>query len=369
MLRAVAATPRPPSFSTGAPARALMAPFAEPAYPPPMPLRGKVALVAGATRGAGRGIARALGEAGAVVYCTGRSSREGTVDPARPETIEETAELVTAAGGTGIAVRVDHTDEPEVVRLFERVRADHGRLDVLVNDIWGGDALTEWGKRFWEVDVGLGFTMMERAIHTHVTTSRHGVPLMLDGDGGLVVEITDGAFHGYRGQLFYDLCKMSVIRLAYAMSVELADHPITAVAVTPGFLRSEAVLDHFGVTEENWRDAVAKDAHFAHSETPMLLGRVIAALAADPEARRRAGEALTSWDLARQYGVTDVDGRQPHWDEHLDATIEEILDRGSASTEDVFLLTVRRSQLDFDASRTAQRARIDAFLKQRAETT
>ena len=190
-----------------------------------------------------------------------------------------------------------------VAKLFERVRADQGKLDILINDIWGGDPLTEWDKTFWEVDVQQGFTMMERAIHTHIITSRHGVPLMLDGDGelgglgGLIVELTDGAFYGYRGQLFYDLCKMSVIRLAYAMSVELADHPITAVAVTPGFLRSEAVLDHFGVTEKNWRDAIEKDAHFALSETPLLVGRAIAALAADPDVHRRAGQVLTCWDL------------------------------------------------------------------------
>ncbi len=330
-------------------------------------LQGRVALVAGATRGAGRGIARALGDAGATVYCTGRSSREGpvdSVDPKRPETIEETAELVAAAGGIGIAVRIDHTEEAAVVRLFERVRADHGKLDILINDIWGGDALTEWGKPFWEVDVQTGFTMMERAIHTHIITSRHGVPLMLEGRGGLVVELTDGAFHGYRGQLFYDLCKVSVIRLAYAMSVELADSPVTAVAVTPGFLRSEAVLDHFGVTEDNWRDAVAQDPHFAHSETPLLVGRVIAALAADPAVDAWSGRALTCWDLARHYGVRDVDGAQPHWDEHLDAAIEEILSGDSPSPDDLLLLTVRKPQLDFDDSRAEQRARIEACLKE-----
>lgn len=327
-----------------------------------MTLTGKIALVAGATRGAGRGIARALGEAGATVYCTGRSSGAGPIDPKRPETIEETAEQVTNAGGTGIAVRVDHTDEPAVEALIGRIRAEHGRLDILVNDIWGGDPLTEWGKPFWELDVGQGFTMMERAIHTHVITSRHGVPLMLEGEGGLIVEVTDGAFYGYRGQLFYDLCKISVIRLAYAMSVELAGHPITSVAVTPGFLRSEAVLDHFGVTGANWRDAVARDPHFAASETPLFVGRTIAALAADPEVHRRAGQALTSWDLARHYDVRDDDGRQPHWDEHLDGAVEEILERGTPSPGDVFLLTMRKSQLDFDEGRAAQRARIEAFL-------
>ena len=326
-------------------------------------LRGKLALVAGATRGAGRGIARALGEAGATVICTGRSSRAGPVDPKRPETIEETAELVGAAGGVGVAMRVDHTDEAAVQRLFERVRAEHGRLDVLVNDIWGGDALTEWGKRFWEVDVATGFQMMERAIHTHILTSRHGVPLMLEGGRGLVVELTDGAFHGYRGQLFYDLCKTSVIRLAYAMSVELADCDLTAVAVTPGFLRSEAVLDHFGVTEASWRDAIEQDPHFAHSETPLLVGRAIAALAADPEVGAFAGRALSCWELTRHYDLRDVDGSQPHWDEHLDAAVEEILNSASPSPDDLQLLAVRKPQLDFDASRADQRARIEAFLR------
>lgn len=325
--------------------------------------------MAGATRGAGRGIARALGEAGATVYCTGRSSRAGQVDPKRPETIEETADLVTAAGGEGIAVCADHTDESAVERLFDRIRADHGRLDILINDIWGGDPLTEWGKTFWEVNVQQGLKLMERAIHTHIITSRHGVPLMLDSGNGLIVEITDGAFYGYRGQLFYDLCKMSTIRLAYAMSVELAERPLTAVALTPGFLRSEAVLDHFGVTEQNWRDAINKDPHFAHSETPLLVGRVVAALAADPDVRRLTGKALTCWDLARHYGVTDTDGRQPHWDEHMDAAVEEIIKLASPSEDDVFLLTIRKHQIDFDEGRAAQRDRIQAFLKRHVDPT
>ena len=328
-------------------------------------LQGQVALVAGATRGAGRGIAIALGEAGATVICTGRSSRTGTVNPERPETIEETAELVTEAGGTGVAVRCDHTDEDAVRALFERVRAEHGRLDVLVNDIWGGDALTEWGTPFWEANVSQGFTMMERAVHTHVITSRHGVPLLLEGERGLVVEVTDGAFYGYRGQLFYDLCKMSVIRLAYAMSVELAETNVTALALTPGFLRSEAVLAHFGVTADNWRDAIEKDPHFAVSETPRFVGRVIAALAADPDVGELAGRALASWDLARRYDVVDVDGAQPHWDEHLDAAIEAILASDSPSEDDCMLLGLRKSQIDFDASRADQRRRIVEFLEAR----
>ena len=327
-------------------------------------LAGKIAAVAGATRGAGRGIARALGEAGATVYCTGRSSRSGSPpDPKRPETIEETAELVTEAGGVGIAVRVDHTDESAVRALFERVRSESGRLDLLVNDIWGGDALTEWGKPFWEVDVATGFRMIERAVHTHIITSRHAVPLMLEGESGLIIEVTDGAFGGYRGQLFYDLCKASVIRLAYAMSVELADTSHTALALTPGFLRSEAVLDHFGVTEDNWRDAIAKDPHFAHSETPLLIGRVIAALAADPNVKQRSGEALTCWDLARHYDLHDVDGAQPHWDDHLDEAIEAILASDEPSDDDLMLLAIRKPQIDFDANRREQRAKIEAYLE------
>lgn len=323
-------------------------------------LEGRVALVAGATRGAGRGIACALGEAGATVICTGRSSRESPGE--RPETIEETAELVDSLGGRGLAVRADHSQEEQVAAVVDRVRSDFGRLDVLVNDIWGGDALTEWGKRFWEVDLDRGFTLMERAVHTHIVTSRLAVPLMLEGSGGLIVEVTDGAFAGYRGQLFYDLSKSSVIRLAYAMSVELEGPPVTALAVTPGFLRSEAVLDHFGVTEATWRDAIVEDPHFAHSETPRLIGRVIAALAADTDVGRWAGQALAGWQLARHYGVRDVDGAQPHWDEHLDESIEAILSSDAPSADDLMLLRIRRPQIDFDSERVDQPRRIGEFL-------
>ena len=320
--------------------------------------------MAGATRGAGRGIARALGEMGAVVYCTGRSSRAvGSTDPGRPETIEETAELVSAAGGEGVAVRVDHTDEGQVVALVDRIADERNRLDVLVNDIWGGDSLTEWGKRLWELDVGRGFRMMERAIHTHVITSRHAIPLMLEGEQGLVVEVTDGAFLGYRGQFFYDLCKASVCRMAYAMSVELVGEDVTSLAMTPGFLRSEAVLDHFGVTEETWREAIPQDRHFAHSETPLYVGRAIAALAADPGVGRYAGRTLTSWDVAREYGLKDADGAQPHWDEYLHESVEQVLREGSEDPDDVFLLRIRLHQLDFDPDRRDQRSRIERFLK------
>ena len=244
---------------------------------PPDPLAGQVAVVAGATRGAGRGIARMLGAAGATVYCTGRSVKGHPATAGRPETIEETAAMVTAEGGRGIAVRTDHTVESEVERLFQRVRAEQGRLDVLVNDIWGGDALTEWGAPFWELATAKGLEMLERAVHSHIITSRHGAPLMVERNAGLIVEVTDGDTLGYRGNLFYDLAKNAVIRLAYAMAADLHAHRVTALAITPGFLRSEAVLDGFGVTEANWRDGIAADPYFAESETPCYVGRAVAA--------------------------------------------------------------------------------------------
>jgi NAD(P)-dependent dehydrogenase (short-subunit alcohol dehydrogenase family) len=287
------------------------------------PLQGKVAVVAGATRGAGRGIASMLGEAGATVYCTGRSTR-GKVIPAgkpenpfdtayRRETIEETAEMVTKFGGVGIPVQVDHLVEDQVKALFERVKGEQGRLDILVNDIWGGEELSEWGKPFWEADLQKGFTMMERAIHTHIITSRYGVPLLVEGKQGLVVEITDGDTNNSRGTFLYDLVKSTVIRMAYAMSEELRPHGIAAVAVTPGFLRSEAMLEHFGVTEENWRDGVKTDEHFIASETPFYVGRAIAALAADPNVMSKTGKALSSWGLSDEYPFTDMNGERPHW--------------------------------------------------------
>lgn len=286
-------------------------------------LQGKVAVVAGATRGTGRGIACMLGEAGATVYCTGRSTR-ATRRPRneasspfdleqRPETIEETAEMVTSRGGTGIAVRVDHTVEGEVQVLFEQVNAEQGRLDLLVNDVWGGDALTEWGQPFWELSLDKGFLMLQRAVHSHIITSCYAAPLMLVQKSGLIVEVTDGDGFWYRGNLFYDLVKISVIRLAFAMAEELRKHGVTAIAVTPGFLRSEAMLEHFGVSEANWQDAVKEDPDFIASETPYFTGRAVAALASDTDVARRSGRVFSSWGLAREYGFTDIDGRQPDW--------------------------------------------------------
>jgi NAD(P)-dependent dehydrogenase (short-subunit alcohol dehydrogenase family) len=283
-------------------------------------LEGAVALVAGATRGAGRGIAVELGVRGATVYGTGRSSAGRPSPMGRPETIEETAALVDAAGGRGIAVRVDHTEPAQVAALVARIAAERdGRLDVVVNDIWGGDPLTAWGRPFWEHPLDDGLHMQRLAVWTHLITAWHAAPLLVARGRGLIVEVTDGATERYRGSLFYDLAKASAIRLAQGMAEDLRPHGVTALAVTPGFLRSEAVLDHFGVTADRWRDAIASDEHFAHSETPRFVGRGVAALAADPEVARFAGRALASWELAREYHLDDVDGTRPDWGAHAAA--------------------------------------------------
>ena len=327
-------------------------------------LEGQVAVVAGATRGAGRGIARMLGAAGATVYCTGRSVRGRPATEGRPETIEETAEMVTAEGGRGIAVRTDHTVEAEVERLFERVRADEGRLDVLVNDIWGGDALTEWGSPFWGVSVAQGQKLLKRAVHSHIITSRHGAPLMVERGSGLIVEVTDGDTMGYRGNLFYDLAKNAVIRLAYAMASDLHAHPgLTALAITPGFLRSEHVLDHFGVTEANWRDAIEKDPYFAESETPCYVGRAVAALAADPNVKQKSGRLFSSWALAEEYGFTDVDGRRPHWGSFFLRKVREILDKETPPDDlERFVIRSRLYQAELDPSAAEEVPRLRAWL-------
>jgi len=282
------------------------------------PLEGKIAVVAGATRGAGRGIATALGEAGATVYCTGRSVPGSSGMKNRPETINETAEIVSARGGRGIAVRVDHTLPNEVATLFERV----GEFDILVNDIWGGDDLIEWGKKLWETKLEDGLTLIDRAIKTHVITSYHGLPRLRPG--GLVIEITDGDAYFYRGNFFYDLVKTTIIRMAFALSQELKERAVPAIAVTPGFLRSEWMLDHFGVTEANWQDAAKNVKEFIASETPLLVGRCVAALAADPHVMSKNGRVFASWDLAQEYGVNDADGTRPHFKRWLEENMPEV---------------------------------------------
>jgi NAD(P)-dependent dehydrogenase (short-subunit alcohol dehydrogenase family) len=281
-----------------------------------MMLSGKVALVTGATRGAGRGTAVALGEAGATVYCTGRSTGERRSEYDRPETIEETAALVDAAGGKGIAVAVDHLQPAQVEALVQRIEAEQSRLDVLVNDIWGGEKLAEWNTPVWEHDLDGGLRLLRLAIDTHLITSHYALALLVRRPGGLVVEMTDGTLEynaeNYRLSTFYDLAKWSVIRLAFAQGKELAPHGCTAVALTPGWLRSEMMLDNYGVTEENWRDGAAINPHFAAiSESPRFVGRAVAALAGDPDAQRRNGGSFSSGGLAREYGFTDLDGSQP----------------------------------------------------------
>ena len=331
---------------------------------PDRPLRDQVAVVAGATRGAGRGIARMLGAAGATVYCTGRSVRGRPATPGRPETLEETAEMVATEGGRGIAVRTDHTVESEVEQLFARVRAEAGRLDVLVNDIWGGDALTEWGTPFWELSTARGQQMLERAVQSHIITSRHGAPLMVERNAGLIVEVTDGDTLGYRGNLFYDLAKNAVIRLAYAMAADLRAHRVTTLAITPGFLRSEAVLDTLGVTEANWREAIEEDEYFAESETPCFVGRAIAALAADPNVAARSGGLFSSWELAKEYGFTDLDGRRPDWGSFFSNKVQAILERDTPPDEmDLFVVRSRLYQAELDPSAHGEAERLRAWLE------
>ncbi|KRV51278.1 short-chain dehydrogenase [Wenjunlia vitaminophila] len=278
-------------------------------------LDGKVALVAGATRGAGRGIAVELGAAGATVYVTGRTTRENRSDDDRPETVEETAELVTAAGGRGIAVPTDHLVPDQVRELVARIDAEQGRLDVLVNDIWGREPLFEWKRPVWEHDLDRGLRLLRLAVETHAITSHLALPLLVRHPGGLAVEMTDGTAEynrdNYRVSFFHDLAKSCVLRMGFSLGEELGSRGATAVALTPGWVRSEGVLDTFGVTEENWRNALEAVPHFAISETPRYVGRAVAELAADPRVARWNGQSLSSGQLAREYGFTDLDGSQP----------------------------------------------------------
>jgi NAD(P)-dependent dehydrogenase (short-subunit alcohol dehydrogenase family) len=274
-----------------------------------------VALVAGATRGAGRGIAIELGAAGATVYCTGRTTHSQKSEMNRPETIEETAELIAREGGKGIAVQVDHLEPAQVQHLVQRIEHEQGRLDILVNDIWGSDFLAEWNVPVWEHSLEKGLRMLRLAIDTHIITSHFALGLLIKNPGGLVVEVTDGTTEyndeHYRLSLFYDLAKTSVTRMAWSLAQELGPHKCTTVALSPGWLRSEQMLDNYGVKEENWRDATKKQPHFIITETPRYVGRAVAALAADPEVARWNGKSLSSGQLAKIYGFTDLDGSQP----------------------------------------------------------
>jgi NAD(P)-dependent dehydrogenase (short-subunit alcohol dehydrogenase family) len=279
------------------------------------PLEGRVALVAGATRGGGRGIAVGLGEAGATVYCTGRSTREHRSEVDRPETIEETAELVTAAGGEGIAVQVDHLDPKQVAALVERIDSEQGRLDVLVNDIWGAEHLFKFNTPVWEHDLDDGLRLLRLAIDTHLITSHHALPLLIRRPGGLLVEVTDGTAEynadNFRVNAFYDVAKTAAIRMAWGLSKELGERGATAVSLTPGWMRSEQMLEHHSVGEENWRDGTERVPHFCISESPVYVGRAVAALATDDERARWNGQSLSSGQLALVYGFTDTDGTQP----------------------------------------------------------
>jgi NAD(P)-dependent dehydrogenase (short-subunit alcohol dehydrogenase family) len=296
-------------------------------------LHGRVALVAGATRGVGRGTALALGEAGATVFCTGRSTRANRrprttsekVSPfdhaSRPETIDETAEMVTARGGRGIAVVVDHTDPKQVESLIPRIRDEQGKLHILVNDI---AELThaDFGKTFWQLNLENGLANLRNVLHSHIMNCHYAAHLLIETAAhtphpGLIVEIGDGDSYTYRGHLFYDLVKTTMIRLAFLLARELRRKNVAAVALTPGFLRSEAMLEHFGVTEANWQDAAKKEPDYAHSETPLYAGRAIAALAADPNLAKKSGRVFSSWGLSDEYGFCDADGRRPHWGRHF----------------------------------------------------
>jgi len=297
---------------------------AKPGRKPSKPLTGRVALVAGATRGAGRGIACMLGEAGATVYCTGRSVR-GSPNmtgyfAGRPENIDETAEMVTAYGGVGIPVRVDHLVPDQVSALVDRIRREQKRLDILVNDISEGEAHDY--APFWKVSLEKGFRALRQGIQSHIITCHYAAPLMTErartSPPGLIVEIGDGDTLGYRGTLFYDLVKTTVSRLAYAMAQELRKHDVAAVTVSPGFMRTETMLEHFGVTEANWRDGAKKDPNFIASETPFFVGRAVAALAADPDVMEKSGGLFGSWTLSDEYGFTDVDGSRPHLGRHFE---------------------------------------------------
>jgi NAD(P)-dependent dehydrogenase (short-subunit alcohol dehydrogenase family) len=281
----------------------------------PKALTGKVALVAGATRGAGRGIAVELGAAGATVYVTGRSTRTQRSEYDRSETIEETAEMATTEGGHGIAIQVDHLVPGEVAQLVDRIRGEQGKLDILVNNVWGGEKLFEWNKPVWEHDLDNGLRLLDLGVRTHLITAHYALPLLIERPGGLLVEVTDGtaAYNAehYRNNPFYDLAKVSINRLGWTHAKDLEKHQATSLSLSPGWLRSEMMLEAFGVTETNWRDATSCVPHFAISETPRFVGRAVVALASDTHRARWNGQSLSSGGAAQEYGFTDLDGSRP----------------------------------------------------------
>ena len=285
-------------------------------------LDGKIVLVAGGTRGAGRGIAVKLGQAGAIVYVTGRTTINSQSPMGRKETIEETAELVTKAGGLGIPVKVDHTVESEVIALVEQIQKEQGSLDILVNDIWGGDPLTEWGKPLGEHDLHKGLQMQRQAVQSHIITSHYSIPLLKENNGGIIIEITDGLDYKPRGSFYYSLAKISAIHMAQAMAHDLKDYNITSIAVTPGFLRSEAMLEQFGVTEKNWKDATKIDPNFIASESPYYIGEAIRCLVTDPNIAEKTGKVYSTWNLSEEYDFKDIDGSQPHWGNYFKNNVE-----------------------------------------------
>ncbi|EWC58447.1 3-oxoacyl-[acyl-carrier protein] reductase [Actinokineospora spheciospongiae] len=293
------------------------------------PLQGKVAVVTGATRGCGRGIAVELGAAGATVYATGRTTRDTASPMKRTETIDETAELVDAAGGTGVAVRCDFTSVSDVDALRDRIAADHGRVDVLVDDVWGGDQFVEFDTDFWASDLDKALGVVRNGLETHLIALHRLLPLVVARPGGLVIEVTDGdddEYHYPGVGIPYFLVKSGVRAIGRVLGKELAAHGATGLTVTPGFLRSEMMLEHFGVTEDNWRDGTAKDPNYVMAESPHYIGRAIAALAADPEVSRFAGRTMASWTLMREYGFTDLDGSRPDWGRWFDEVVKPGLD-------------------------------------------
>jgi NAD(P)-dependent dehydrogenase (short-subunit alcohol dehydrogenase family) len=296
-----------------------------------------------------------LGAAGAVVYCTGRTAEGHASAMGRSETLEETAALVDGQGGEGVAIRTDHTREDDVAALIARIEAERGRLDILVNDIWGGDPMIDWSAKFWQLDIGAVRALVDQAILSHLITARHAAPLMVRQGSGLIVEVSDGHHDGYRGQLLYDLVKNTVNRLGYAMAWDLHGTGVTALALCPGFLRSEAVLDHFGVNEATWRDAIAKDPFFAESESPFFVGRAVAALAADPQVHRMAGQVLFAADIAEAYGFTDLDGGRPAFHPMFERVAADLaLCEGELDPDERFLALARYLQIHREPAQAGQ---------------